>query len=137
MIAGMSHPPPRSQPDPADDRPVACLSAVVHEGVHVIVFPKRTVLDAFEVEPIGRELRAYIERLDKPRIVIDLGTVRQVSSAALGMLVAARTAVAMRGGRVCVAGAGERVREVFRAANFQKVLPVHGSVDDAVASLDE
>ena len=84
---------------------------------------------------IGRELQAYLAPLDRPRVVIDLGTVRHVSSAALGMLVAARTAVELRGGRICLANVGEKVREVFRAANFQKVLPVHPSVDAAVASL--
>ena len=122
--------------DMADsDRQGSRLSVVEHEGVHVVVFPARTVLDAFEVKEIGQELRDYIERLEQPRLVIDLGTVLEISSAALGMLVSARTAAAMRGGRVCVASAGERVRDVFRAANFQKVLSIHDSVDAAVESL--
>jgi anti-anti-sigma factor len=124
MIAAMaqdSSPPPR-------------LSIVVHEGVHVVVFPARTVLDAFEVKRIGHELREYIERLDKPRIVIDLGTVLEISSAALGMLVSARTSAELHGGSVCLTNVRDRVYNVFRAGKFLKMLPIHDSVDAAVES---
>jgi anti-anti-sigma factor len=110
------------------------LSIVMHEGVHVVVFPARTVLDAFEVKRIGHELRSCIEGLEKPKIVIDLGTVLEISSAALGMLVSARTSTDLQGGSACLANVQDRVFDVFRAGKFQKTLPIHDSVDAAIGS---
>ena len=113
----------------------ARLSVVEHEGVHVIVFPKRALLDAFETDSLGQELYSCIERLDKPKVIIDLGAVSQISSAAIGMLITARTTAEVRGGRSCLANVGDEVREVLRASSIEKILSVHTTMDAAIRSI--
>ncbi|MHC4828244.1 MAG: STAS domain-containing protein [Planctomycetota bacterium] len=113
----------------------AKLSVVVHEDVHVMVFPKREMLDAFECDSLGQDLYSYIERLDKPKVVIDLGAVSQISSAAIGMLITAKTITEVRGGRYCLAHVGDDAREILRAGKLEKILSIHASTDAAIRSI--
>ncbi|MHC4103222.1 MAG: STAS domain-containing protein, partial [Planctomycetota bacterium] len=73
--------------------------------------------------------------LDKPKVVIDLGAVSQISSAAIGMLITAKTITEVRGGRYCLAHVGDDAREILRAGKLEKILSIHASTDAAIGSI--
>ena len=128
-------PAPQQMQPRSNNRSASRLSALVHDGVHVIVFSQRAVLDAFEVEMLGQELRSYIEQIETPRIVIDLGAVNDLSSSTLGMLISAKTAAEIRGGRVCLANVGDQLLQIFKIVKIHRMLAIHSSTDAAVKSI--
>ncbi|MHC4446603.1 MAG: STAS domain-containing protein [Planctomycetota bacterium] len=107
----------------------------MHGSVHVILLSGRKVLDSLQADALGEALRSYIERIEAPKVVLDLGSIEQLSSAALSMLLATKSTAAIRGGRLCLANVGDDLLEMLKVTKLDTVLPIHKSTDDAVQSL--
>ena len=107
----------------------------MHGGVHVILFSGRKVLDSLEADALGEALRAYIERIEAPKVVLDLGSIEQLASAALSMLITAKSTATIRGGKLCLANVGDELLEMFKVTKLDTVLRIHKSTDAAVQSL--
>ncbi len=107
----------------------------MHGGVHVILFSRRKVLDSLEADALGAALRAYIERIEAPKVVLDLGSIEQLASAALSMLITAKSTATIRGGKLCLANVGDELLEMFKVTKLDTVLRIHKSTDAAVQSL--
>lgn len=72
---------------------------------------------------------------DASRVVLDFTAVDYVSSAGLRVvLMAAKQARAARGG-FATFGMADPIRHVFDMSGFSKIIPVFGSMDDAVAAV--
>jgi len=67
-------------------------------------------------------------------LVVDLTGVQFISSAGLAMLLVKGKMLNRSGGRLSVAGASKRVREVLSMAGFEDLFDIYPSVDDAVAA---
>lgn len=93
---------------------------------------------AGELDLTGRGLlRAELARLaeqEPPLLVLDLGGLTFIDAGGLGALVAARKQLAAWSGRLLLAGASARVCRLLRIARLAESLPVHGSVEEAVAA---
>jgi anti-anti-sigma factor len=127
---------PGPDPQPPDhDDAAAGFSVVVQDGVHVITLSRHRVLGIVECHSLGTELQSHIGTLESPRIVLDLGDVDHLSSAALGMLVDVNTAATARGGRLCLANLSDEARELFKLVRLGRLLPIHDTTDAAVASM--
>ena len=107
----------------------------MHGGVHVIVLSGRTVLDSLAADALGEALRAYIERIEAPKVVLDLGSVQYLSSSALSMLLTTKSTATARGGQLCLANVGDELLEMLKVTKLDTVLRIHKSTDDAVQSL--
>ncbi len=107
----------------------------MHGGVHVILFSGRKVLDSLEADALGEALRAYIERIEAPKVVLDLGSVQHLSSSALSMLLTTKSTATVRGGQLCLANVGDELLEMLKVTKLDTVLRIHKSTDDAVQSL--
>ena len=107
----------------------------MHGGVHVILFSGRTVLDSLQADALGEALRAYIERIEAPKVVLDLGSVQHLSSSALSMLLTINSTATIRGGKLCLANVRDELLEMFMVTKIDTVLRIHKSTDDAVQSL--
>ncbi len=107
----------------------------MHGGVHVILLPGRRVLDSLEADALGEALRSYIEQIEEPKVVLDLGSVQQLSSSALSMLITAKSTATIRGGKLCLANVADELLELFKVTKLDTVLRIHKSTDDAVQSL--
>lgn len=98
------------------------INVSVHEN-HARI----TVSDPFSF-PIHREFRkACDEVLDKKNvseISVDLGTVRYMDSAALGMLLVLRERAVSQGASVLLDNCAGMVRQVLEIANFQKLFDI-------------
>ncbi len=107
----------------------------MHGGVHVILFSGRKVLDSLEADALAETLRSYIEQIEEPKVVLDLGSVQQLSSSALSMLITAKSTATIRGGKLCLANVGDELLEMFKVTKLDTVLRIHESTDAAVQSL--
>lgn len=83
-----------------------------------------------------QDLRDHLQEVIEahiPRIVLDLGGVRSLSSATLGALVAAGKAAKAAGGDIRLARAGVEVAAVIANAHLDDDLASFATVDEAVA----
>ncbi len=107
----------------------------MHGGVHVILFSGRKVLDSMEADALGEALRSYLEQIEAPKVVLDLGSIEQLSSSALSMLLTTKSTATVRGGQLCLANVGDELLEMLKVTKLDTVLRIHKSTDDAVQSL--
>ena len=107
----------------------------MHGGVHVILFSGRKVLDSMEADALGEALRSYLEQIEAPKVVLDLGSIEQLSSSALSMLLTTKSTATVRGGQLCLANVGDELLEMLKVTKLDTVLRIHKSTDDAVKSL--
>lgn len=73
---------------------------------------------------------------DDLKVVLDMTGLEYVSSAGLRSLLMAGKKLKRIGGRLAVAGLGGMVAEVFSISGFDKLLPLYGGTDEAVADLE-
>lgn len=123
-----------SDTEPADPAPEATpkFSTLVERGVHVITIDEAAVLDAYEVEGLGDDIYKHLETLDAPKVVIDVGNVEHLSSAALGMLIALRAVVEKDGGVLCVANVSSDLRSILTMTRLHKVIKIYDTLKEAI-----
>lgn len=107
----------------------------------------RSVVNGIEVMTlhgsitVGRDAQAFeasVEELAKAgaaRIVLDLTDVSFVDSAGIGILVGCHGKVVSGGGKLRMAGAGDRVLNVLRISKVDGILKLDKTVGEAVAVL--
>ncbi|XKF14210.1 anti-sigma factor antagonist [Knoellia locipacati] len=86
------------------------------------------------------QLRSVLEEraaADQTRIVVDLQGVGFLDSTGLGVLVGRLKAVRKLGGTLHVVCTDERILRLFAITGLDQVLPVHATVDEALASVDD
>jgi anti-sigma B factor antagonist len=71
------------------------------------------------------------------RLVLDLSGVGFLDSTGLGVIVGVLKRTRTHGGELVLAGAEPQVRKVFEITRMNDILPIHDSVDDAIASADD
>ena len=67
-------------------------------------------------------------------IVLNMSTVSQISSAALGVIIARNTDVRKVGGEIKISSLPGEVRKVFELVSFDKVFKIYDGDEDAVKS---
>jgi anti-anti-sigma factor len=68
-------------------------------------------------------------------VVLDFAGVDYISSAGLRVLMLAAKEAKTAGSKIAVAALQPLVNEIFEISRFNKVLPCHKSVDEAIAAL--
>ena len=90
-------------------------------------------LDAFVAPDLES---AFGAAADDSRILVDLTAVSFMDSTVLGLLVREVREVDARGGEIRVVLPGGTARRIFEITTLDRVLPVVGSRNDALAELD-
>ena len=111
------------------------FSSHVDRGSHVITIDGADTLDAYEVESLGDDIYKHLETLDAPKVVIDLGNVDHLSSAALGMLIALRAVVEKGGGVLCVANVSSDLQALLKMTKLHKVIKIYDSLKEALGNM--
>lgn len=93
-------------------------------GVDVIRLSRADVVDSVYIERLGADLQRHAKSLTRPKIVLDMESVRQLSSGALGMLVAVQNAVSLQQGSLAIACLDPKLREVFKLTKLIKVFTI-------------
>ena len=90
-------------------------------------------LDAVTAPEYEQTVRKLIEN-GATRVVVDFDKLDYISSAGLGELILTSKLLQEKNGRLCVANARGNVRSVFDMCGIGKVIGIHGSVAEALAS---
>jgi anti-sigma B factor antagonist len=121
---------------PAASAPSARFSSQRHGHVRVVTLSRSDVLDAVYIDQLGEDLQKHARGGgDKPRIVLDLGNVNHLSSAALGMFLVLKNTVEARGGGLCIANVKGDLMQVFKLTKLHKVLRIFDETEQAVEAL--
>src|SRR5690242_4457541 len=73
-------------------------------GATAAAFALQDLLDKGVIEGVAQELAALVDEMERPRLVLDFGSVRHLSSPALGALLKVRQSVEARAGRLALCG---------------------------------
>lgn len=107
-------------------------------AIHIDIRPAATVvrLEGWAGLAAQADLERAVTRLSAGThslLVLDLTQLLGLSSLAVGQLVQLHRAVTLRGGAVRVGGATEDARTVLVRCRMDLLMPLHGSVDEAIA----
>lgn len=105
------------------------------QGVVVVNFGRRELLDQMQILKIESELERLIHDAHQPRLVVDLDAVERMSSTFIGVMFSLAAAISDRGGQLRVAGVDEGLRSILTTTQFDRLVPIHRTVDQAVGSL--
>jgi anti-sigma B factor antagonist len=103
-------------------------------GVTQIEFIDRNILDEANIQHIGEEIGAIIDKGAKPRLLISFQNVDHLSSAALGTLITINTRVKNKGGQLRLADIDPQIYEVFVITKLNRLFQIHPTSDDALKS---
>ena len=70
-------------------------------------------------------------------VVLDFSGVDYISSAGLRVLMLAAKQARSAGGKIAVAALQPLVNEIFQISRFDKVLPCHSGVNEAIAAVEK
>ena len=85
------------------------------------------------VAPAVKDRLAQAVADGSPRLVVDLGEVSFVDSSGLGALIGGLKAARLRGGDLRIARPADQARLILGLTTLDRVLQVHGTVEEALA----
>ena len=105
------------------------------DGVCVVVFEDRKILEQLAINDIGSRLTQLAEARTEPKLLLDFQNVEHLSSAALGMLITLNKQMHERQGRLVLAGIQPQIYEVFKITRLNKLFTILSSTEDAIKAL--
>ncbi len=96
----------------------------------VSILTKRVPVDLSEL--FEEKVVQAVDRLERPKVLIDFGGVTFLSSAVLGKLIKLNGRVMDRGGEMALCGLEPRIAEVFHITNLDKLFAIHKTRNDAI-----
>lgn len=104
------------------------------EGVSIVEFSDRKILDELCIHEIQEELLLLIESNPRANLLLTFKQVEHLSSSALGMLITLKKKVEEKRGRLKLSDINPQIYEVFKITRLNKVFDIHPSLDQAKAS---
>ena len=89
------------------------------------------VVDESSIQHLDRELKDLVDGREAPKLIIDFGNVRHLSSSALGTLISVNSAVQDRGGELRLAAIGGTILEVFKITKLDRIFVIDETTEDA------
>jgi anti-anti-sigma regulatory factor len=105
------------------------------QGVTVVRFTRRTILDPALIEALGDRLMQMVREQPGRRLVLDFTRVESLTTAMLGKFAALHTALADAGGKVAFCNVGDFLRQILTVCNFPQTIPILADEAAAVQAL--
>jgi len=105
-----------------------------NDGVTVVEFIDRNILDEANIQAINEEITAPIEQSQMPKILISFSNVDHLSSAALGALITINNKIREKSGELHLANIDPQIYEVFVITRLNKLFHIHDTTDQAHAA---
>lgn len=102
------------------------------DGVHVVEFCDRKILDELSITETEDQLRTVVEAKPSIRLLLNFGNVEHLSSAALGMLITLDKLVKEKKGRLKLSNINRQIYEVFKITRLNKLFEIHDTADEAL-----
>lgn len=114
--------------DAADSR----LRIKDEEGVTVVEFVDRNILDEANIQQIGDEISAIIDDKNTPRLIVSFANVEHLSSAALGTMITINSKIRAKSGDLRLADIDPQIYEVFVITKLNKLFNIHDTTQEAL-----
>ncbi len=115
------------------NQPNSLIDLQARQGSQVVTF-LRDIHNAETIEQVHTQLRQMIDQAPLPRVVLDFARLRNVGSNFLGMVMAISMQATRKQGQVRVCNMSPEIQDLFNLTRLDKIVPVHASLDDAIAS---
>ena len=92
-------------------------------------------LDGSNVVQFEEAVRTAIEDSDRA-VIMNFENLVYISSAGLRAILLTAKSLRNRDAKLLLCSLSDRIREVFEISGFDKILPIHATKADALASLD-
>lgn len=106
------------------------------DGVIVVGFIDRNILDEANIQAIGEEIATLIESAPKPKLLISFSNVDHLSSAALGTLITVNNRVRGKEGQLRLADIDRQIYEVFEITRLTQLFNIDETTDESLTRFD-
>ena len=103
------------------------------DGVNLVEFTDRKILDELSISELGDQLRAVAESAPSVRLLLNFENVEHLSSAALGMLITLDRLVKEKSGKLKLCNINPQIYEVFKITRLNKLFTIHEDAEEALA----
>jgi len=110
------------------------LTVSESNGVTVVNFSDRKILEEFSIMEIGSELSQLVEGHDNLKILLNFNNVEHLSSAALGMLITLNKKISEAKGFLRLSNISPQIYEVFKITRLNELFEIHDTADQALKS---
>jgi anti-sigma B factor antagonist len=104
------------------------------DGVTVVDFAERKILEELSIAQIGDELSRLVEARDGIQLLISFKNVEHLSSAALGMLITLNRKIEELNGKLKLSDISPQIYEVFKITRLNKLFEIHDNAQRALGS---
>ncbi len=115
--------------------PGSPLHVTTTEGVTVVTFRDRILLDTEELKIIEAELIKMLDEQRGFRLVIDFNNVQTLSSQMLGTLLKVSEELTSTEGRLGLCNLSGKIRAAFEITNLKKIFKIYASQPAAVKAV--
>ena len=113
----------------------AMLSIRKQNDVAIVGFVTSRILDQSNVQQLGDELDALVDKYQLGKIIVNFNGVTYMSSAVMGKLVSLLKKVTTAKGKLTLCNIEDSIYEIFEIMRFDKMFQIRDSEDEAVAEL--
>ena len=102
-------------------------------GVSVVQFSDRKILEEFSISEIGEELAKLVDGSAGIKLLVSFKSVDHLSSAALGMLITLNKRVSEAKGKLRLSDISPQIYEVFKITRLNKMFDIHDTAEGALS----
>lgn len=110
------------------------LSTTKREGVSIVEFAERKILDELCISEIRDELSKLVADTAGVKLLVSFKNVDHLSSAALGVLITLNKQVADQKGTLKLSDITPRIYEVFKITRLNKLFDIYDTAEQALTS---
>lgn len=110
------------------------LTVTNRNGVSVVEFADRKILDELCIVEIRDELSGLVAGAEGIKLLLDFQNVEHLSSAALGVLITLNAQVADRKGKLKLSNITPQIFEVFKITRLNKIFDIYDTTEQAMSS---
>jgi anti-sigma B factor antagonist len=114
------------------EQPSSHLKIKRADGVAVVEFADRKILEELSIQEIGDELSTLVDAEPGIKLLLNFKNVDHLSSAALGMLITLNRKVQQQNGLLKLSDINRQIFEVFKITKLNRVFEIHGSAEQAL-----
>jgi anti-sigma B factor antagonist len=114
------------------EQPLSHLKIKRTNGVSVVEFADRKILDEISIQEIGDELDRLVETEPGIKLLLNFKNVDHLSSAALGMLINLLKRVQQQQGELKLSDINRQILEVFKITRLDRKFSIHDTADKAL-----
>lgn len=102
--------------------------------VSVVRFTDAQILDEVDIQELGEELFALVEKENRASLLLNFTNVEFLSSAALGKLISLDKKVKAAGGKLKLSNIRPEIYEVFNITRLNKLFDIRNDESEALAA---